>query len=65
MVARLLATAALWVSNPDISQKYKIGDMSKGVADTLARKKNIQKSSLKQEVKKKIWGGGLGLIWLP
>jgi hypothetical protein len=32
--ARLFATAAL-CSNKDISQKYKIGDISKGVANTL------------------------------
>ncbi len=65
LVARLLATAALWAANPDISQKHKIGDMSG--QHTLARKKNIQKSSLKQEVSKKIFffGGGFGAIWLP
>jgi hypothetical protein len=34
LVARLLATEAL-VSNPDISQKYKMGDISKGVTNTL------------------------------
>ncbi len=36
LVARL-ATAALWVriQIQDISQKYKIGDISKGVANTL------------------------------
>jgi hypothetical protein len=34
LVARLLATAALG-SNADISQKYKMGDTSKGVANTL------------------------------
>jgi hypothetical protein len=34
LVARLLATATLRV-NPDISQKYKMGDISKGVANTL------------------------------
>jgi hypothetical protein len=32
-------------SNPDISQKYKMGDISKGVGHhTLARQKNIQKN---------------------
>jgi hypothetical protein len=31
-------------SNPDISQKYKMGDMSIGVPSTLARQKNIQKA---------------------
>jgi hypothetical protein len=36
LVAHLLATAALWVSNQDISQKYKkMGDISKRVAKTL------------------------------
>jgi hypothetical protein len=31
-------------SNPDISQKYKIGDISKGVANnTLARQKILNK----------------------
>jgi hypothetical protein len=34
LVARLLATAALG-SIPEISQKYKTGDISKGVANTL------------------------------
>jgi hypothetical protein len=32
LVARLLATAA---PKPDISQKYQMGDISKGVANTL------------------------------
>ncbi len=36
LVARLLATAALYIgSNPDISQKYIMGDISKRVANTL------------------------------
>jgi hypothetical protein len=37
-VARLLATAALYSvgSNLDISQNYKMGDIRKGVANTLA-----------------------------
>jgi hypothetical protein len=35
LVARLLATAALMGSNPDISQKYKMADISQGVANTL------------------------------
>ncbi len=30
-------------SNPDISQKYKMGDISKGVANTLKPVKKIQK----------------------
>jgi hypothetical protein len=34
-------------SNPDISKKYKMGDISQGVANTLARQKNkIKKISL-------------------
>jgi hypothetical protein len=45
LVARLLATAALWVrtSNPDISQQYKIGNIIKGVhgQHTLVRKKKF------------------------
>jgi hypothetical protein len=28
-------------TNPDISQKYEIGDISKGVANTLARQKKL------------------------
>jgi hypothetical protein len=44
LVARLLATAALWVRIQDNSQKYKKGDISKGVANTLwTRQKDIQK----------------------
>jgi hypothetical protein len=40
LVSRLLATAA-----SDISQKYKMGNISKGVAkNTPARQKNIQKT---------------------
>jgi hypothetical protein len=45
LVARLLATVILCRvlpyygnsldSNPDVSQKYKMGDISKGVANTL------------------------------
>jgi hypothetical protein len=34
LVARLLATAALG-SDPDITQKYKMGHISKGVANKL------------------------------
>jgi hypothetical protein len=44
LVVRLLATAALWVriNNQDISQKDKLGDISKGVANTLKpAKKNF------------------------
>jgi hypothetical protein len=44
LVPRLLATAALWVRNHDISQKYKMGDISKGVDNTLwPAKKNTKK----------------------
>ncbi len=34
LVAHLLATAALWVRIQTISQKYKIDDISKGMANT-------------------------------
>jgi hypothetical protein len=34
LVARLLDTAVLWV-RPDISQKFKEGDINKGEANTL------------------------------
>jgi hypothetical protein len=38
--AHLLAMAALWVRTyPDISKKYNMGGISKGLANTLARKK--------------------------
>jgi hypothetical protein len=40
-VAHLLAAANSLDSNPDISQKYKMGDISKGLANT--HKPNIQK----------------------
>ncbi len=43
LVARLLATG----SNPDITQKYKLDDISKGVANaqqTLARQKIYKKT---------------------
>jgi hypothetical protein len=49
LVARLLATAALWVRtlNPDISQKYKMGDISKGIdKNTVASQRNIQKNCI-------------------
>ncbi len=42
LVARLLATAALWVRIQILSQKYTMGDISKGVANTLKPAKNIQ-----------------------
>jgi hypothetical protein len=36
LVARLLGTAAFWALwNPEISQKYKMGDISKEVTNTL------------------------------
>jgi hypothetical protein len=35
LVARLLATTALWVRIQILYQKYKKGDISKGVANTL------------------------------
>jgi hypothetical protein len=43
LVVRLLATAALWVriNSKDISQKAKLGDMSKGVAHTLKPEKKL------------------------
>ncbi len=42
LVARLLATAALPVRiHSDISQKYKMGDISKGVGNTLKPAKKI------------------------
>jgi hypothetical protein len=40
LVVRLLVTAGL-CSNPDISQKFTMGDISKGVANTLLPAKNI------------------------
>jgi hypothetical protein len=47
LVARLLVTAALWVR---ISQKYIMGDISKGVVNTLSpRSKNIEKMYRKKE----------------
>jgi hypothetical protein len=51
LVARLLATAALPLgSNPDISQEYKMGDISQGVANTLyPAKKNIQKPKKREK----------------
>ncbi len=42
LAAHLLATAALWVSSPDISQKYKMGDISKGWPTHSSPPKNIQ-----------------------
>jgi hypothetical protein len=43
LVARLLATAAFWVLNPNISPKYKMGDISKGMANTLKPAKKKRK----------------------
>jgi hypothetical protein len=44
MAARLLATAPLMGSNPGISQKYKMGDICKGVANTLQPSKKYTKT---------------------
>jgi hypothetical protein len=41
LVAHLLTTAVLWVRIPDISQKYKMGDISRGVAKTLQPAKKL------------------------
>jgi hypothetical protein len=44
---RLLATAALWLgSNPDISQKHKMGGISKEVANTLEPAQKIYKKNI-------------------
>ncbi len=44
LVARLLATAALWVRIQTSLKKYKLCDISKGLAQhTQAHQKNIQK----------------------
>jgi hypothetical protein len=52
LVERLLAAAALWVqtSNPDISQKYKMGDISKEVANTLYPPKKYTKKVSNSQV---------------
>ncbi len=47
MPASLLATYSFLGSNPGISQKYRMDDTSKGIANT--RKKNIEKKLLKIE----------------
>jgi hypothetical protein len=39
LVPRLLASSALWVRIQTFLKKYKMGDISKGVANTLASKK--------------------------
>jgi hypothetical protein len=49
LVARLLATAALWV-HPDISQKYKMGDISKGVANTIETKEKPEVRSVRNRL---------------
>jgi hypothetical protein len=49
-MAKLIAPAwygSLLASNPDISQKYKIGDISKRVANTLQPAKKYTKNMLK------------------
>jgi hypothetical protein len=49
LVARLLATQALWVRiQTDISQKKKMGDISEGVATT-KYKKNIKATKYTEE----------------
>jgi hypothetical protein len=46
LVARLFATASLCMgSNPDFSQTYKMGDIRKGVANTLLARQTNQKKS--------------------
>jgi hypothetical protein len=54
----LLATAALWVrtSNPDISQKYKMGDISKGYS-------HWPTNSSPPKIKQKIFNSYLILIY--
>ncbi len=42
LVARLLAMAALWGLNPGVTQKYKMGDISK-MSGQHTPQKNIQK----------------------
>jgi hypothetical protein len=54
MVARLLATADLW--DPDISQKYKMDDINKGMANILFPAKiyitkNYDKGFILQSIK--------------
>jgi hypothetical protein len=48
LLATMLATAALWVRIQTSlkNTKYKMGDMSKGVANTMARPKNIKIKNL-------------------
>jgi hypothetical protein len=41
-IARLLDSAAPWVRNQTSLKNYKIGDISKGVANTLELQKNIK-----------------------
>ncbi len=43
LVAHLLDTAALWVRIQTISKKYKMGDINKGVANTLLPAKKYTK----------------------
>ncbi len=49
LVARLLASAAPYL-NTDISQEYKMGYISKGVAKTLKPAKNIYKKKFARNV---------------
>jgi len=57
-VAKLVAQPACYISslgsNPDISQKYKMGDMSKGVANTLMPAKKMYKKKLMRKFEQKI-----------
>jgi hypothetical protein len=56
LVAHMLARAALWVQiYADISQKYEMGDISKGVANTLKpaikyTKKNFRRNLPRRKV---------------
>ncbi len=54
LVARLLAKVSSQCSNPIISQKYKVGFISKGVANTLWPAKKIYKEVYKLPVRKDI-----------
>jgi hypothetical protein len=45
----LLATAALWVRIQTSLKKYKVGDISKGVANTLYSAKKYKKDKITHE----------------
>ncbi len=51
---------ALLVRIPEISQKYKMGDISNGLASTLSLPKNIQNNSLLYECKNYFLCGAVG-----